>query len=178
MKGILPFKMHKIIFFQKTWTFFLGFTSKFTYGRVTLNTCFFLFGLVHFASLTHASGAPNKVWLPTSAAVPSYVLESHTLHVKLIITNILVHPWKVSNLILFEIPFCLFVWFDSLRPINNLSVIKGQFFLGWTRTKLGLMFLLKDTTQWGSNLQPLGHKSSTLPLRSLLKYPQCQIIWF
>ena len=36
----------------------------------------------------------------------------------------------------------LFVWFDSLRPINNLSVIKGQVFLGWTSTKLGLMFLL------------------------------------
>ena len=45
-------------------------------------------------------------------------------------------------------PFLLFVWFDSLRPINNLSVIKEQIFLGWTRTKLGLMFLLKDTTQW------------------------------
>ena len=43
---------------------------------------------------------------------------------------------------------CLFVWFDSLRPINNLSVIKGRVFLGWTSTKLGLVFLLKDTTQW------------------------------
>ena len=32
----------------------------------------------------------------------------------------------------------LFVLFDSLRPINNLSVIN---------TKLGFMFLLKDTTQ-------------------------------
>ena len=26
--------------------------------------------------------------------------------------------------------FCLFVWFDSLRPINNISVIKGRVFLG------------------------------------------------
>ena len=52
---------------------------------------------------------------------------------------------------------CLFVWFDSFRPINNLSVIKGQVFLGRTSTKLELMFLLKDTTQWrrwGSN--PVG----------------------
>ena len=60
-----------------------------------------------------------------------------------------------------------FVWFDSLRPINNLSVIKGSVFLCWTSTKLGLMFLLKDTTQWrrwGSNPQPLGIESSTLPL--------------
>ena len=29
--------------------------------------------------------------------------------------------------------FCLF---DSLRPINNLSVMYGQVFLGWTSTKL------------------------------------------
>ena len=37
--------------------------------------------------------------------------------------------------------------FDSLRPINNLSVIKGRVFLRCTSTKLGSMFLLKDTTQ-------------------------------
>ena len=62
---------------------------------------------------------------------------------------------------------CVFVWFDSLRPINNISVINGRVFLGWTSTKLGFMFLLKDTTQWrqwGSNPRPLGLKSSTLPL--------------
>ena len=33
----------------------------------------------------------------------------------------------------------LFVWLDSLRPIDNLSGIKRQVFLGWTSTKLGLM---------------------------------------
>ena len=67
-----------------------------------------------------------------------------------------------------------FVWsvfvcllFVSLRPINNLSVIKGRVFLGWTSTKLGLMFLLKDITQWrrwGSNPWPFRLESSTLPL--------------
>ena len=31
--------------------------------------------------------------------------------------------------------------------MNNLTVIKGQFFLGWISSKLGLMFLLKDTMQ-------------------------------
>ena len=31
--------------------------------------------------------------------------------------------------------------FDSLRPINNLSVKQGRVFLGWTSTKLGLMCL-------------------------------------
>ena len=33
-------------------------------------------------------------------------------------------------LILTHCGFCLFVCFDSLRPINNLSVIKGRVFLG------------------------------------------------
>ena len=41
---------------------------------------------------------------------------------------------------------CLFVWFDSLRPINNLSVIKGWIFLGWTSTKLGLFDTWKPIT--------------------------------
>ena len=56
------------------------------------------------------------------------------------------------------------VWFDSLRPINNISFIKGRVFLGWTSTKLGLMFLLKDTMKWDSNPRPFGLESSTLPL--------------
>ena len=62
--------------------------------------------------------------------------------------------------------FCLFFLFDSLRPINNLSVIKGRVFLGWTSTRLGLMFLLKDTTQWRwcLNPPPLCLESSSLPL--------------
>ena len=80
-----------------------------------------------------------------------------------------------NNKINFKYHFTLlfFVWFDSLRPINNLSVIKGRVFLGWTSTKLGLMFLLKDTTQWrrwGSNPRPFGLESSTLPLHSTSLY--------
>ena len=66
-----------------------------------------------------------------------------------------------------------FVWFDSLRPINYLSVIKGRVFLGWTSTKLGLMFLLKDTRQWrrwGSNPRPFGLESSALPLSHCAPY--------
>ena len=35
--------------------------------------------------------------------------------------------------------FVCFVWFDYLRPINNLSVVKGPVFLDWTSTKLGLI---------------------------------------
>ena len=37
-----------------------------------------------------------------------------------------------------------FIRFDSLRPINDLSVEQGRVFLSWTSTKLWLMFLLKD----------------------------------
>ena len=53
-------------------------------------------------------------------------------------------PWKNCLFV--------FVWFDSLRPINNLSVKQGQVFLGWTSTKLGLMCLVQ------------GHKAVT-PVR-------------
>ena len=37
----------------------------------------------------------------------------------------------------FSLYFCLFDWFDSLRPINNLSAKQGRVFLGWTSNKLG-----------------------------------------
>ena len=45
-------------------------------------------------------------------------------------------PVKVSwcRILNGMVNFCLF---DSLRPINNLSVKQGWVFLGWTRTKLG-----------------------------------------
>ena len=47
LKGELPFKMHKIIFFSENLKKILGFTSKFRQGRVTLHSKhrFFLFGL-------------------------------------------------------------------------------------------------------------------------------------
>ena len=54
----------------------------------------------------------------------------------------------VSSQLLNTHSICLFGWFYSLRPINKISVIKGRVYLGWTSTKLGLMILLKDTTQW------------------------------
>ena len=71
----------------------------------------------------------------------------------------------------------VFFYLILLLPINNLSVIKGWVFLGWTSTQLGLMFLLKDTTQWcwwGSNPRPLSLKSSTLPLHSLIIWAATQ----
>ena len=87
--------------------------------------------------------------------------------------NFLIHKLRNPKAIAWHAPIfhsllrVWFVWFDSLHPINNLSVIKRWVFLDWTSTKLGLIFLPKDTTQWcrwGSNLRPLGLKSSTLTL--------------
>ena len=47
LKGEMPFKMHKIIFFPESLKKIIVFTSKFRYGRVTQKTgIFFLFGLI------------------------------------------------------------------------------------------------------------------------------------
>ena len=53
----------------------------------------------------------------------------------------------------------LFVRFNSLRPINNLSVIKGRVFLGQFYARINAQW-----RRWGSNPRPLGLKPSTLPL--------------
>ena len=62
----------------------------------------------------------------------------------------------------------LFAWFDSLRPINYLLAIKGRVFLDRTSTKLGLMFLPKDRTQWrrgpSVSSQALYHWATALPV--------------
>ena len=67
----------------------------------------------------------------------------------------------------------MFVWFDCLRPINNLSVIKGWVFLGWTSTKLGLMCLAQGYNMvMPVRLEPEAPRSpikysTTEPLHSL-----------
>ena len=50
-------------------------------------------------------------------------------------------PFGASQVQRVKVLICCFVWFDSLRPINSLSVKQGRVFLGWTSTKLGLMCL-------------------------------------
>ena len=61
--------------------------------------------------------------------------------------------------------FCeYFVWFNSLRPINNLSVKQGQVFLGWTSTKLGLMCLAQgpqssDAGEAGTRSPPVSSQA-------------------
>ena len=67
----------------------------------------------------------------------------------------------------------LIVWFNSLRLINNLSVIKGWDFLGRTNTKLGLMCLaIGHNTVTPVRLDHAAPRSqvkhsTTEPLRSL-----------
>ena len=63
-----------------------------------------------------------------------------------------------------------FAWFDSLFPINNLSVIKRQVFLGWTSFKLGLMCRAQGhNTEMPVRLEPtvssqaLYHWATALP---------------
>ena len=48
-----------------------------------------------------------------------------------------VHQFIIVIIVCMKGIICLFVWFDSLRPINNLLVKQGRVFLGWTSTKLG-----------------------------------------
>ena len=53
-------------------------------------------------------------------------------------TQVLLYcQWSLENGVTYgdSILFC-FVWFDSLRPINNLSVKQGWVFLGWTSTNI------------------------------------------
>ena len=72
-----------------------------------------------------------------------------------------------------ELDSSYFVWFDSLRPDNNLSVMKVRVFLGWTSTKLGLMCLTQGhSTVMPMRLEPAAPRSrvkhsTTEPLRSL-----------
>ena len=66
-----------------------------------------------------------------------------------------------------------FIWLESLHPINNLSVIQGRVFLGWTSSKLGLMCLAHGHNavtlvrlQPAAPRSPVKH-STTEPLLSL-----------
>ena len=64
-----------------------------------------------------------------------------------------------------------FVWFDSLRPINNLSVIKGRVFLGWTSSKLGLL-CLAHTAETPVRLKPAAPQS---PVKHSTTEPLCSL---
>ena len=89
--------------------------------------------------------------------------------------------WQVELLI-----WVLFVWFDSLHPNNNLSVIKERVFLGWTSTKLGLKCLAQGhNAVMPVRLEPAAplswvKHSTTKPLGSLSDFcgPLCFSVEF
>ena len=66
---------------------------------------------------------------------------------------------------------CLFAWFNSLRPINNISVKQGRVFQGWTNTRQDKFVLFKDhNTVTPLRLEPVAPRSwvkhsTTEPLR-------------
>ena len=67
--------------------------------------------------------------------------------------------------------FC-FVWFDSLRPINNLSFKQGRVFLGWISTKLGLMCLAQGhNAVTPVRLEPVATRSRVKHWATALPYP-------
>ena len=89
---------------------------------------------------------------------------------------ILIKENSVYSNCLFSWVFEWFAWFDSLRPINNLSVIKDRIFLGWTSTQLhvGLMCVAQGhSAVTPVRLEPMVLRSrikhsTTEPLRSLV----------
>ena len=82
---------------------------------------------------------PVITWLDFTGLMPVYHMTCRGIWIIRILTisgvkSIRIYIYISYNFI--KVKY-LFVWFDSLRPINNLSVKQGRVFLGWTSTKLG-----------------------------------------
>ena len=58
-----PFKMHKIIFIYRKTEKKLGFSSKFRYGRVTLNTGIFYLALAENELIWASNLHTNNCWI-------------------------------------------------------------------------------------------------------------------
>ena len=63
--------------------------------------------------------------------------------------------------------FCLIWFFPSHQQSFS---YKGTAFLGWTSSKLGVMFLLKDKTQWRRNAPTRGPSAR-------VKHPTTEPLW-
>ena len=111
---------------------------------------------------------PNLGWLDFMLSAP---LQSHCAPLWPVSTQA-----KSSMYIVY-----LFVWFDCLRPINNLSDIRDRSSCVEPVLSYDYCVLLKDTTQWhwwGSNRgslvssQALYHWATALPVHCLYMYLQ------
>ena len=80
---------------------------------------------------------------------------------------------KLAVKILFDdsTGFCLFVWFDYLRQINTISVMKGRVFLDWASIKLELMCLTVTLVR----LKPAAHRSR---VKHSTNESLCSLYWF
>ena len=99
--------------------------------------------------------------------------------------NFMVISTLTTHLITDEPEQVIFFIFGSLRPINNPSVIKGQVFLGWTNTKLGLMcFAQGHSAVTPARLKPTAPLSrvkhsttESMPSLSPLSHPTSVVCW-
>ena len=79
-------------------------------------------------------------WVGLQCVIVAFPGRTHLLCQRIIILlTVTDHPSNYTPVRIYMIVF--FVWYESLRPINNLSVKQGPVFLGWTTTKLGKMCL-------------------------------------
>ena len=87
------------------------------------NTCLAepVFALFRKHYKSRLAGLERAIW--SGSTVLSSQIEKKKYNTKII------YNWNAAGFV--------FVWFDSLRPINNLSVKHGRVFLGWTSNKLG-----------------------------------------
>ena len=69
----------------------------------------------------------------------NWQLDAQQLSIQVVIVHTIVTPkvYHYSTILKVVYAQMFFVWFDPLRPINNISVKQGRVFLGWTSTKLG-----------------------------------------
>ena len=137
-------------------------------STVLLAWCYYLCIYALVVICNHAPTHPIHLWA-IMETITFHNFPCHPCQLGAVVTNdlcsLLNHTYTVTHVPTVsrysaetDVPrlhFCLFVWFDSLRPNNNLSVKQGRVFLGWTSTQW---------RRWGSNLRPLGLESSTLPL--------------
>ena len=92
---------------------------------------------------------------------------------------------KILNTFLFlfsnkMLVISLFVWFDSLRPINNLSVMFGWVFLGWSSTNLGFVSCSRTQSSDAGEAQTRGPSVSSQALYHWDTALRCWLLglWF
>ena len=121
-------------------------------------------------SISSRYWAETKFW-HQSRAITLFQMMCNNSYLDLVYINVFTKFGKILSI--------CFVWFDFLRPINNLSVKQGRVFLGWTSTKQGKMCLAQGPKRshvgeaWtrgpSVSSQALYHWATALPYQFVLK---------